>query len=151
MSDEVRKSFYTKPTKIEQKKILLTLAFEFKNFSLKFQTCRSCRTKSLVKNFAGDCTYVCTKCVSLKNDLKKKMKPEEYYLQKNMLPVWYDNAGNIHYEVPDEVQGLTQCNKKMLIQRLSSYCPVYHVYNGNMGIKGHTCCFRKQYSTKIQY
>jgi hypothetical protein len=142
ISDEVRKSFYTKP-KMEQKRILLTLAFEFTSFSLKIQTCTSCRSKILAKNFAGDHAYVCTKCVCLKNDQKLKMKPEEYYQQKNMLPVWYDNKGKIHYEVPDELQGLTQC-EKMLIQRLSIYCPVYHIYNGNMGIKGHTCCFRKQ-------
>ena len=139
LSPELRNEFYQKSRR-EQEHILMSLKFEFLNANIKFITCQSCHTKSLGLNFSGDTAKVCNKCVNLK--MKDNNGRQNYYLNNNMLPVWYDEHKQIHFDIPLELQDLTHC-EKMLIQKYSVLCPVVHIGHGAFGIKGHTCCFRK--------
>jgi len=84
---------------------------------------------------------MCSKCQTLK--FKTKEEKTQYYLEKNMLPVWYDELGEIRYDLPPELQGLSH-GEKMILQRIAVLCPIVHIYQGSVGIKGHTCCFRKE-------
>jgi hypothetical protein len=137
ISAGVKEQFYS-AQRAEQKRILTILEFEFKMFSLKFKKCDICKTTSLRHVIDDGKSTICTKCKNLK--LKSKQDKTQYYIEKNMLPVWYDSTGKIHYELPDELLGLTH-GEKMLLQRIAVLCPVVHIYQGSTGIKGHTCCF----------
>jgi hypothetical protein len=89
-----RLEFYKK-TRKEQENILITLRFEYLNANIKYNTCTSCHSKTLGMNFSGDAAKVCNKCVNLhkKNDDGRV----KFYLENNMLPVWYDKDNKIHY------------------------------------------------------
>ena len=55
------------------------------------------------------------------------------------LPTW--NDGNIErYDIPLELQNLRE-GEKLLIQKVSVYVPLLHLQYGQLGIKGHVCCF----------
>ena len=94
------------------------------------------------------------KCVSLMMDMSKKenickecsSKSENYYIENNLLPIWYDEYGKIQYFIPDELNELTDA-EKMLIQRVSPFIPLHHIKNGTMGIKGHVCSFPQDISS----
>ncbi len=73
-------------------------------------------------------------------------KNEDYAIQHNLLPIWYDNNKQPHYEVPDELSDLYDA-EKMLIQRMSPFIPLHHIKNGTFGLKGHVCTFVQDIST----
>lgn len=106
LSSGLRAEFYKK-SKRDQEHVLLTLQFEFLNANIKFITCQSCHTKSLGINFSGDAAKICNKCVNLK--MKDDEGRKSYYLENNMLPVWYDKENKMHFDVPQELQDVTHC------------------------------------------
>lgn len=77
---------------------------------------------------------VCLKC--------SKLKDINYYLERDALPVWYDDAGVVMYTVPEELKELTNA-EKLLIQRVSPMVPLHHIKNGTMGLSGHVCAFEQ--------
>ena len=98
--------------------------------------CKDCRCVSM--NLAMANKNVCKKChpyVGKKNDA----------LINNLLPIWRDLEGNIHYYVPEELSSLSDA-ERMLIQRASPFVPLHHIKNGNFGVKGHCCCFPQDIS-----
>lgn len=141
VSQEVKDFFYS-CKKSEQRQLLAILQFEFKMYSVKQHKCSICQTKTLGHLFDTKSNIdVCVKCQTLK--FKTNKEKTQSYIDKNMLPIWYDDDGLIHYELPDELIGLTH-GEKMLLQRIAVTCPIVHIYQGSFGIKGHTCCFRSQ-------
>ena len=84
---------------------------------------------TLVVNSSGKCS----KCSSLQ---------EDYYLQKNALPVWYDDLGEPQYHVPSVLTNLTVA-EKLLIQRASPFIPLRYIKNGVFGLSGHVCTFEQ--------
>ena len=137
ISEEVKQTFVKGNTQV-QREILNTLDFEFKNNNLTYLECSSCLSQTM-----APCTEVtgkkqkCSVCSKHPTKFKR-----EYYLKKNMLPVWYDEDGVPQYHVPDELQDLT-FGEKLLIQKNSVLIPVVHISKGRIGLKGHTVTFRK--------
>ena len=69
------------------------------------------------------------------------------YLQK-CLPTWIDKRHKIHYDVPEQLSCLRE-GEKLLIQRLSVYVPVYHLYKGQTACKGHCAAFQQDISSIV--
>lgn len=61
---------------------------------------------------------------------------------KSVLPVWIDDNGDTHYELPEELVGLSEA-EKLLISPLLVYVPLHHMQKGQLGCKGHVCCFEQ--------
>ena len=63
------------------------------------------------------------------------------YSEKNsMVPIWVDDHGVTHRDIPEELALLTIA-EKLLIQRVSPLVPIVHIKNGTLGIQGHVCSF----------
>lgn len=77
---------------------------------------------------------ICLKC--------SKLKDINYYLERDALPVWYDEAGVVMYTVPKELKDLSNA-EKLLIQRVSPMVPLHHIKKGTMGLSGHVCVFEQ--------
>jgi len=76
---------------------------------------------------------LCAKC-------RSKMTKESYGTKNAMLPIWYDEGGIQHNEIPPELSSLTIA-ELLLIQRVSPLVPIVHIRNGTMGLRGHVCSF----------
>jgi hypothetical protein len=140
LSEGVMEYFYS-CKKSEKRQLLVILQFEFKMYSVKQQKCSICQTKTLGHLFDSQNSQLCVKCQNLK--FKSHKEKVDSYIENNMLPIWYDEQGVIHYELPEQLIGLTH-GEKMLLQRVAVTCPIIHIHQGAFGIKGHTCCFRKE-------
>lgn len=79
---------------------------------------------------------VCTDCRKSK---AKTMK------RAFSLPTWTDKKGCIHYELPEELCSLSE-GEKLLIQQVEAYVPLIHLQYGQLGLRGHVCCFPKDIS-----
>ena len=62
-----------------------------------------------------------------------------------LLPLWYDTEGNKQYHIPPELFHLTEA-EKLMIHMVSVYAPVFYLSMGQLGCKGHVCCFEKDLS-----
>ena len=80
----------------------------------------------------------CNKC--------KNLKKVDLECNHQWLPTWKDSNNKIHYEVPKELAVLRE-GEKLLIQRLSVYVPVYHLYKGQTASKGHCAAFKQDINT----
>lgn len=141
ISKEVQDTFLAGTTQV-QREILNTLDFEFRNTNLTYMECCSCMSQTMIpcgemsgKNVSGR-KHKCSECS------KQKKFTRNYFLEQNMLPVWYDEHGVVQYYIPKELQDLT-FGEKLLIQKNSILIPVVHISKGRIGIKGHTVMFRK--------
>jgi hypothetical protein len=112
-------------------------------YDLKHTKCSMCQAVSLYKNYIKSRVvggkYICTDC---------KQKNEDFFHKKGtngLLPVWYNDTGEVQYELPVELQSL-RLGEKLLIQRFSCFVPIVHIRNGIMGLKGHCCCFKREVS-----
>ena len=56
------------------------------------------------------------------------------------LPVWFDESGQVHYELPDELTGL-RIGEQLMIQKLSLYVPIQYLRFGQLCCTGHVCAF----------
>ena len=109
--------------------------FEQACMAVKHNHCRCCRSVSM--NIKINKNGICRKCALL-GDV-------DYHLKKNHLPVWHDENGCCHHEVPDELKSLSIA-EMMLIQRCSPYIRLVHIKNGTFGLAGHVCAFEQDIS-----
>ena len=65
-----------------------------------------------------------------------------HFLNKKLLPIWYNKDGQPQYHVPDVLEKLTHA-EKMLIQKVSPFIPLHHIKHGIMGLSGHVCAFEQ--------
>lgn len=109
--------------------------FEEKCAEIKHGYCVYCKcVSSQLRTFELEEGSVCVKCHT--------KKP---WLQKNPyegLPVWYDENNIVQFHVPEELSCLREA-EKLLISLVSVYVPLQHLAYGQMGCKGHVCCFEK--------
>ena len=120
----------------KQQEILSTLDFEFRSKNLSFVRCPACSSDTLqLKPDSRECYVKCADCV-------KNKHTQAHFVKENMLPFWYDRDGKMDFSIPDELKDLS-FGEKLLIQKTSVLIPVVHLKNGRLGIKGHTCMFRK--------
>ncbi len=112
-------------------------------FQLKHIRCCMCQAVSLYKDYTkvrgDDGKYICNDC---------KQKNVDFFYKKGtngLLPVWFDDDGEVKYDLPTELQDL-RLGEKLLIQRFSCFVPIVHIRNGVMGLKGHCCCFKQEIS-----
>ena len=130
----------------ERKRYINAYMHENSMFQLHHTKCSKCLSVSMYKEFTADKTlenYTCSDCRS------KRTSDFYEHGQNRLLPVWYDDAANVHYELPEELLDL-RLGEKLLLQRFSCFVPIVHIRNGVMGLKGHCCCF-KQDITEICY
>jgi hypothetical protein len=76
---------------------------------------------------------VCKECLS-------SGETTEDLIKKGVLPIWRDESGLIHYDLPHVFADLYEA-EKLLIQMISPYVPLVHIKNGTLGLKGHVCSF----------
>ena len=104
--------------------------FEAQCMELRHASCVCCHTVS-VNNVLRD--GKCQHCTT---------KPNDYYLNKKQLPIWFDDKGVPQYHLPSVLVDLTYA-EKMLIQRLSPFIPMIHLKHGVHGLCGHVCAFEQ--------
>ncbi len=109
-----------------------TLAFETECENFTHGHCSSCRMSglSIVPNRNGYC----------KGCAKRSAK--DILMDRNSLPLWFNESGEAQYRVPPELADLTYA-EKILIQRVSPFVALTHIVNGTFGIKGHVCAFEQ--------
>jgi hypothetical protein len=126
-------------TTVEKDRYLSSYRHENFMFQLQHYKCIKCQSVSMYKihsKINANTPYVCSQCAK---------KPDDFFVKQGsnrLLPVWFDDVGQCHYELPDELVGL-RLGEKLLIQRYSCFVPIVHIKNGIMGIKGHCCCFKQ--------
>jgi hypothetical protein len=106
--------------------------FEDKASELKHQLCKICM-----------CTSLCMKLVEHKGLLMCSLcrSRKAYKCDQSLtLPVWIDNDGITQYGLPEELECLREA-EKLLIAQVSAYVPLHHLRKGQLGCRGHTCCF----------
>jgi translation initiation factor 2 beta subunit (eIF-2beta)/eIF-5 len=81
--------------------------------------------------------YMCVDC--------KKANNWSAYRNK-MLPVWYDEAGQVQYHVPPQLSCLRE-GEKLLIQQVAVYVPLHHLMYGQIGCRGHIVSFPQNISS----
>ena len=106
--------------------------FESRMTQLKHATCDRCHECRIGQ--------VVTQKGSLCSHCQRKETANNYSVENAMLPVWIDEVGMIHYEVPRELSELSIA-EVLLIQRVAPLVPLVHIRNGTLGIKGHVCSF----------
>ena len=124
-----RKLAYSKQKILEE-----LLRFEARMMHIQHRVCSRCNCCSLVMNISKKGT-ICHKCHG----------NYDYSCKNAMIPIWKDEFGIQHMEVPEELRHLT-IGEKLLIQRVSPLVPIIHIKNGTLGIKGHVCSFMQDIS-----
>lgn len=136
----------------EYDKNIEILKFEQKMENVFLSKCPSCTSTTIPTDKSTSHQKLCSTCSSdrrFKVDKKSLLTPSEqrhqFLLKNEMLPVWYkkddlETKHNPQYHVPDELNNLTTA-EILLIQRYSAFVPVYHMSQGNTGMKGHCVCF----------
>jgi len=61
---------------------------------------------------------------------------------KDFLPIWIDSNGNNQFEQPACLKILREA-EKLLISLVAVYIPLHHLKQGQLGFKGHVCCFQQ--------
>ena len=75
--------------------------------------------------------------VSISYCTKTRSTSESDLINKNFLPIWTDNNGNVRYDLPSELQDLS-LTERLLIQKIAVLIPVVHMYQGQLGLNGHS-------------
>jgi hypothetical protein len=106
--------------------------FEDKASELKHQLCQICMCTSLRMTLVEHKgIMMCSLCKSRK----------AYECDQSLtLPVWVDDEGTTQYQLPEELECLREA-EKLLIAQVSAYVPLHHLRKGQLGCRGHTCCF----------
>ena len=111
------------------------LLFEKLTDDLCHQRCNVCRSISININLTakrdGSGRVLCNIC-------NRNNFTQEDMLQ--ILPVWIDTEGLVHYELPCELKGLRE-GEKLLISPYLVYVPLHHLRKGQLASQGHVCCF----------
>lgn len=101
---------------------------------MRHQFCVVCKSVSInlsTKVINGK--TVCSNCI------KKKLCERDF---ETRLPIWKDHTGAIQYHLPEQLLGLSEA-EKLLISPLLLYVPLHHMQRGQIGCKGHVCCFEQ--------
>jgi len=108
------------------------LDFETECETISHGHCVSCRMSglSLVPNRNG----YCKGC--------SKRSTKDILMDRNALPLWFNDAGEPQYRVPHELSELTYA-EKILIQRVSPFVAMTHIKDGTFGSTGHVCAFEQ--------
>lgn len=141
-------------TKREMDRVEGTLKFEHENMKMKIQMCPCCMENHL--NDVGlfcdpDEPYKCASC-------KRTKIPDTYFLDKKLLPVWYelkpnatkwddyrlDEHGNriVRYDIPKELAILSN-SEQLLIRKAAPYIPSIHLSNGFYALTGQCVAFQQ--------
>ena len=140
------------PSEREVKQNETTLDFEHKMCGYGIRTCTLCRENKDVFVKSENDYEKPFKCPSGSFCYKRNYETPNYYLAKNMQPIWYEREDDgsfkldhdggkvIRYDIPPELKNLT-ISEGLLIRRFSPYIPSIHIRNGTFGIKGHCCTF----------
>lgn len=133
ITTEVRNMF--KDSSLQrQMEIVQTIQFEYSMFELKMHTCKHCRKKAMSNHFTRKEKDVCDQCH------KKQGSPDSFL--EGLLPTWIDGSGRVRHDTPEELKGLT-LGEQMLIQKNAILVPLCNMWQGVLGLNGHTCMFRK--------
>jgi hypothetical protein len=123
--------------KIKHKKIIKT--FEKQCSEIHHRKCDFCKTISLqLEVFPIENNFICADCQKEKNGLQP------------ILPIWYNENGDPQFQLPEELASLREA-EKLLISLVSVYVPLHHLSMGQMGCKGHVCCFEMIFLSYVQY
>ena len=105
--------------------------FESTMMTLKMNHCNCCQQVKI--GMSVNSSGRCNKCA-------RSGMTAEKWIDEFMLPVWFDEKGDPHYELPSELCDL-EIGEKMLIQQLAPFVPLWHIWRDYVGIKGHVCSF----------
>ena len=131
MSNQLKTDFQKLP-ELRQMQIAQSLHFEAEMNAVVMKSCTVCHTKSLGMNY-NEKKDMCSKCCSIATKIKgSRDEVLQYYQDKNLLPIWKDRQGKVHYTVPSQLSNLT-LGEKLLIQKCSSIVPIVHINNGVTG------------------
>ena len=132
----INESMFSNRTYFEQCSLIETYKFERKMHELKMVICESCCCMFLKNTGDKKSSTRCSHCLNNKLTHDQMIKDE-------MLPIWTDSEGKIHYEVPNELRNL-RFGEQLLIANKSSYVALKHVCNGIFGLEGHCACFPQE-------
>ena len=80
---------------------------------------------------------ICTTCKAQKVTKEQKLFS---------LPVWKDENGVVHYDLPQELKCLHE-GEKLLIQKVAPYVPLLHLQDEQIASHGHMCSFKQDISS----
>lgn len=134
-TNTIHQSIHLSLPDIQLDSILSESALDFDTAckALKHSRCKVCHSASLnliIRN------SICTTC-------KQHNRTENEYTDS--LPIWYEDFPNKQkprFDLPYELLCLRE-GEKLLIQQISCYIPLQHIRNGQIGCKGHVCCFEQ--------
>jgi hypothetical protein len=138
-------SVYNGLSENDKKHYIICHEHEAAMFDLIHTKCCKCMCVSMVKAYtknrrsSSESNFTCSDCMGKKDDYFHKEG------NNKLLPVWFDDDHNVHYEQPNELK-ILRLGEQLLIQRFSVFVPVVHIRNGIMGLKGHCCCFSQDVS-----
>ena len=122
----------------DQTKKKSIIEFEKRCLEIKQQRCDLCRSVSLRLIISSTVHgNICGEC--------KNNKVWQYENPDSRLPIWYNDEKIPQYTVPEELSCLREA-EKLLISQVSVYIPLQHLSLGQLGAKGHVCCFEKDLS-----
>ena len=128
VSDEIRNAFMN-ATQNEQFIIFQMIRNDFISSGIQWVFCSVCNGMRL-RNLHSNDDDICDTCKKKKN------------VDNSMFPVWVDSHGDIHYDLPEELQDLTIA-EKLLIQKRAVLLPIVHMQRNKFGLKGHAVMFEK--------
>ena len=105
--------------------------FESTMMTLKMNHCNCCQQVKI--GMPVNSSGRCNKCA-------RSGMTAEKWIDEFMLPVWFDEKGDPHYELPSKLCDL-EIGEKILIQQLAPFVPLRHIWRDHVGIKGHVCSF----------
>lgn len=133
--DEYYSNLPTIPTQDEKDELIKL--FETHTNDIQNRLCQLCKMVSVNLEVSKD--NICITC-------KRNNETEERLIEKGCLPVWFDDASEPHYSLPEELRELTP-GEQSLIQLVSPIMPLTHLKNGTFGMKGHVCAFPQDISS----
>jgi len=133
---------YFDSSTMNRRKVLASIyGHEVRMFQKRHRKCYKCQGVSVIKDYTSlryeKDVYQCLNCRNYSITSFWKSNSDM------MLPVWYDDDNNVHFDVPSELKNL-RLGEQLLIQRLSCFVPIVHIKNGIMGIHGNCVCFRQE-------
>ena len=111
------------------------LNFESQCEKLGHKKCDFCRSVSMQLKITNTPNVkACSSCITNKCHKDNSRTP--------LLPIWYNDNNEPQYQLPAQLIDLREA-EKLLISMVSVYVPVHHLSIGQLGCKGHVCCFQK--------
>ena len=113
------------------------LDFEDQCKKIKHKHCHTCKSVSINLSLHHSSRKkgvkdICKDCHKKAQKAKGKYNP--------ILPTWIDDNNNVRYDLPKELTCLREAEKLLICQYLP-FIPLHHLKKGQLGMKGHVCCF----------